>query len=133
MDMDSKEITKITVSQSFVDIYKNFNVVTQVEKIKQLSRREQYLLLLVCLDKHSDEDPVVIHNFTDFKDECMQLFDIQDDKKSTDETLNALIKETGDQYIETDNIVGPDGEKLPTPFTKEEVRDAKIDIINDVE
>jgi Fe-S-cluster formation regulator IscX/YfhJ len=130
--MDSnKEVTKIKVSNEFVDIYTNFNVVTQVEKMKQLSKREQFLLLLVCLDKHSDEDPVVVHNFTDFKDECMQIFDIQDDKETEDEVLKELIKETGDKYIETDNLICQNGDKLPTPFTKEEVRDAKIDIIND--
>ena len=133
MDYESKEVTKIKVSDLFVDIYKNFNVVTQIEKMKQLSKREQFLLLLVCLDKHSDEDPVVVHNFTDFKDECMQIFDIQDDKETNDETLKSLIEETGDKYIETDNLICQNGDPLPSPFTKEEVRDAKIDIINDGE
>ena len=48
--MDSKEVQKIKVSNEFVDIYTNFNVVTQVENMKRLSKREQYLLLLVsCL------------------------------------------------------------------------------------
>ncbi len=46
----------IQVSNEFVDIYTNFNVVTQVEKMKQLTKRELYLLLTVCLDKFSDED-----------------------------------------------------------------------------
>ena len=35
----------IHVSNEFVDIYTNFNVVTQVEKMKQLTKRELYLLL----------------------------------------------------------------------------------------
>jgi hypothetical protein len=130
--MDSKEVQKIKVSNEFVDIYTNFNVVTQVENMKRLSKREQYLLLLVCLDKHSDEDPVVVHNFIDFKDQCMQIFDIQDDKETEDEVLKELIKETGDKYIETDNLICQNGDSLPSPFSKEEVRDAKIDIINSV-
>lgn len=135
MDMadytSTKEVKKIVVSDLFIDIYKNFNVVTQIEKMKQLSKRELYLLLLICLDKHSDEDPVVIHNFTDFKDECLQIFDIQDDKDTSDESLLELIKETGDKYIETDNIVDSNGKPLTSPLNKEEVRDAKIDIINE--
>jgi hypothetical protein len=80
----------IHVSNEFVDIYTNFNVVTQVEKMKQLTKRELYLLLTVCLDKFSDEDPVVKHNLLPFKEE-----------------------------------------KLPEPLTKDQVRDAKINIINE--
>jgi len=121
---------KITVSKEFVDIFKNFNVVTQVEEMKKLSKRELYLLLTVCLDKFSDEDPVMNFNFQPFKEEVMEIFDVQDDKDSTNQTLLDLISESGDKYIETDYIVDNKGEKLPEPLTKEEVRDAKINIIN---
>ena len=34
-----KEVQKIKVSNEFVDIYTNFNVVTQVENMKKLSKR----------------------------------------------------------------------------------------------
>ena len=120
----------LVVSEKFVDIFKNFNVVTQVEEMKNLSKRELYLLLTVCLDKFSDEDPVVNFNFQPFKEEVMEIFDVQDDKDSTNQTLLDLISESGDKYIETDYIVDNKGEKLPDPLTKEEVRDAKINIIN---
>lgn len=120
----------LVVSEQFVDIFKNFNVVTQVEEMKKLSKRELYLLLTVCLDKFSDEDPVVNFNFQPFKEEVMEIFDVQDDKDSTNQTLLDLISESGDKYIETDYIVDNKGEKLPDPLTKEEVRDAKINIIN---
>ena len=120
----------LVVSEKFVDIFKNFNVVTQVEEMKNLSKRELYLLLTVCLDKFSDEDPVVNFNFQPFKEEVMEIFDVQDDKDSTNQTLLDLISESGDKYIETDYIVDNKGEKLPEPLTKEEVRDAKINIIN---
>lgn len=133
MDMytnDTKDVKKIVVSELFIDIYKKFNVVTQVEEMKKLSRKELYLLLTVCLDKQSDEDPVVVHNFLPFKDECMKIFDIQDDKETDDPDLKLLIEETGDKYIETDNIVDSSGNSLSDPLTKEQVRDAKIDIIN---
>jgi hypothetical protein len=120
----------LIVSEQFVEIFKNFNVVTQVENMKQLSKRELYLLLTVCLDKFSDEDPVVNFNFQPFKEEVMAIFDIQDDKDATDTDLVSLIDESGDKYIETDYIITNNGDKLPEPLTKEEVRDAKINIIN---
>ena len=121
----------INVSKDFVDIYTNFNVVTQVEKMKQLTKRELYLLLTVCLDKFSDEDPVVKYNLLPFKEEIMSIFDIQDDKDATDPILIDLITESGDKYIETDYIVYNDDQKLPDPLTKDQVRDAKINIINE--
>lgn len=121
----------INVSKDFVDIYTNFNVVTQVEKMKQLTKRELYLLLTVCLDKFSDEDPVVKYNLLPFKEEIMNIFDVQDDKDATDPILIDLITESGDKYIETDYIVYNDDRKLPDPLTKDQVRDAKINIINE--
>jgi len=53
------------------------------------------------------------------------------DKETLNPILQILIEESGDKYIETDNIVDVYGKKLPDPLTKEEVRDAKINIIND--
>jgi hypothetical protein len=129
-EYDQKETSnELKVSKDFLNIYTNFNVVTQVEEMKKLTKRELYLLLTVCLDKFSDEDPVVKHNFLSFKEEVMAIFDIQDDKESTNPILIELIKDSGDKYIETDYITC-DGQKLPKPLTKEEVRDAKINIIN---
>jgi Fe-S-cluster formation regulator IscX/YfhJ len=123
----------ISVSNLFVDIYKNFNVYDQIEKIKQLDDKEKYLLLILALDKHSDEDPVVIHNFQEFKEQVMEIYEIQDDKETENQYLKELIELTGDKYIDTDLIVDSLGEKLPEPLTKEEVRDAKINIINSEE
>jgi len=127
---DEKNSNNLIVSNKFVEIFRNFNVFDQTEKIKELSRRELYLLLVVCLDKHDDLLPVVKYNFQPFRDEIMEIFDIQDDKETTNDTILDLIKESGDKYIETDNILDVDGNKLPEPYTKEEVRDAKINIIN---
>ena len=121
----------LIVSDEFFQIFKNFNVVTQVEEMKKLSKKELYLLLTVCLDKFSDEDPVVNFNFQPFEKEVMEIFDIQDDKDATETDLISLIDESGDKYIETDYIVNNNGDKLPNPLTKEEVRDAKINIINE--
>ena len=127
----SSETKQIKVSKEFVDIFRNFNVVNQVEEMKKLSKKELYLLLTVCLDKHDDEQPTVVYNFQPFREEVMEIFEIQDDKETLNPILQALIEESGDKYIETDNIVDDLGNKLPEPLTKEEVRDAKINIIND--
>lgn len=126
--MEEKE-KNINVSNEFVDIYKNFNVVSQVDNMNKLSKRELYLLLTVCLDKFSDDDPVIKYNFQPFRTEVMEIFDVQDDKDPINPVLIDLIGESGDKYIETDYIVDESGNKLPDPLTKEEVRDAKINII----
>ncbi len=124
------EEKKVVVSEDFVNIYKNFNVVNQVENMKRLSERELYLLLTVCLDKHDDDLAVVKYNFQPFREQAMEIFDIQDDKKTSNSTLLSLIDETGSEYIETSDIVSESGESLPEPYTKEEIRDVKISLID---
>ena len=126
----SEETKQLKVSNEFVDIFKNFNVINKVEEIKALSKKVLYLLLTLCLDKHDDGQPTVVYNFQPFREQVMELFEIQDDKETLNPVLQGLIEESGDKYIETDNIVDVDGNKLPEPLTKEEVRDAKINIIN---
>lgn len=120
---------KVTVSDLFVEIYQNFNVTLQIEKMKLLSKKELYLLLTVCLDKFSDTDKVVKENFLPFKEEVMNIYTVQDDKESEIEEIKLLVEETGDKYIETDYIQDQNGNVLPEPFTLEEVRDRRIDII----
>ena len=126
--MEEKD-NKIVVSNEFVDIYRNFNVGNQVHKMKAITKRELYLLLTLCLDKHSDENPTVSSNFTDFKEHLLEIFDVQDEKTTQNQTILDLIEESDNQYIETDNIVDSNGDKLPDPYTKEEIRDIRIGII----
>lgn len=130
MGYDKKE-NKIKVSDEFIDIYKNFNVSSQIDKMQKLSKRELYLLLVLCLDFHSDEDPVCINNYKLFKDEIIEINDIQDDKETSNPILKSLIEETGDKYIDVDNLVDILENKLPEPLEKVEVRDAKIHNILD--
>jgi hypothetical protein len=40
----------ITVSKEFLEIYKNFNVYSQVESLKKLSRKELLLMLILGVD-----------------------------------------------------------------------------------
>ena len=121
------EDKKIIVSNEFVDIFRNFNVVDKIEEMKLLSKRELYLLLTVCFDKHDEDQPTVIHNFLEFKDYIMEINDLFENNK-TDNPILIELSEGG--YIETDNIVDEMGNDLPTPLTKEEIRDVRINIIN---
>jgi hypothetical protein len=130
--MEEKTKT-VVVSDLFMDIYKHFNVYSQMERMNELSDRELYLLLTLCLDKHDDENLVVKHNFIPFEKQIMEIFDVQDDKEVKNEALLNLIKETGDAYIETENIVDTNGNKFSDVYTKEEVRDIRINLIKEKE
>ena len=130
---EKAKIKKVVVSDLFMDCYKHFNVYSQVERMNELSERELYLLLILCLDKHDDENTVVKHNFIPFEKQIMEIFDIQDDKEVTNQVLLELVKETGDTYIETENIVDASDNKVGDVFTKEEVRDIRIDLIDEKE
>lgn len=127
----SEEVKNVTVSDLFVKIYQNFNVVDQIENMNNLSEEELYLLLVYVLDRHSDEDPVVVHNLQPFKEKVMEIYELQDDKETTNPVLLTLVEKTGDKYIETDYVVDGSSNKLKDPLTKEEVREAKIDIIGE--
>ena len=124
-------MSEIKVTNEFINIYRNFNVKDVSNEIKTLSQKELYLLLTLCLDKHSDDNSTVLHNFQPFREQIMEIYDIQDDKETTNPLLEVLIEESGDKYIETDNIVDENGNKLPDPYTKSELRDIKIGLIND--
>jgi len=130
---EKAKIKKVVVSDLFMDCYKHFNVYSQVERMNELSERELYLLLILCLDKHDDENTVVKHNFIPFEKQIMEIFDVQDDKEVTNQVLLDLVKETGDTYIETENIVDAADNKVSDVFTKEEVRDIRIDLIDEKE
>lgn len=137
-DYDNLSLGKthqIRVSNEFIDVYRNFNVSSQSDKMKNLIEKELYLLLLLCLDKHINDvdgsiiDPVVANNFSDYKDHIKEIFKIQDDQKSDINALNELIKESGNEHIDVDCITDMNGNKLPNPLTKDQVRDAKLDNI----
>jgi hypothetical protein len=131
-DKEEKETPKLIVSNEFLEIYRNFNVYDQTEQINKLSDRERFLLLILCVDKHDDENPIVLYNFKPFKEEIKEIYEVQDNKETTNQVLLDLIKETDHKHVESDYIRDKDGNKVPDPFDKNEVRDKKIDIINNI-
>lgn len=118
----------IKVSDEFIDIFRNFNVCNQIDKMHQLDKKELYLLLTLILDVFSEDDSVVKFNLEPFRTELLEIFELQDDNP-VNSILSELVKETGCNYIETNNLIDYSGNKLPGPLTKEEVRNAKINIL----
>jgi Fe-S-cluster formation regulator IscX/YfhJ len=111
---------QIEVSELFLDIFKLFNVSDQRERMKQLTKKELYYLLLCSMDNHNEDDPIVIINFSDFELEVNEILEFQESEKTTNEYLLELVKETEDSWISTTVI------ELPTPYTRDEVRDLKL-------
>jgi hypothetical protein len=124
-----KKDKEVIVSDQFIDIYKNFNVYNQVERVRNLSSRERYLLIMLCLDKHDNDDNIFLNNIIPFLDnEVSEIYKVINNTKTKDKDLLDLIKETGYQYIETDNIIDSKGNTIREPLNKYEVRNEKIDL-----
>ena len=122
---------KIKVDDNFIEIYRNFNIYDVSEGIKLLEEVDKYLLLFLCLDKHSDEDTVSVNNFHKFKDECLNILDFLENGKTENIFLKELVSLTKNNYIDTDNIVDKFGNPMPDKYTVSHVRDIKISkIIN---
>lgn len=111
---------KIEVSELFLDIFKFFNVSDQRVRMKQLEKKELYYLLVCAMDNHNEDDSIVISNYSDFELELNEILEFQESEKTENQYLLELIRETEDSCIST-NVV-----ELPTPYTKEEVRDLKL-------
>lgn len=116
---------KLVVSDLFIDIYSNIIVCDQREQMKQLSRKELMLLLTLSIDKYDDSNPVLVRNYSDFKDELIIIFNSLPDMSNesievTDVDLIKLADETGDKYIDVSVIIDSIGNKLPNPITDQE-------------
>lgn len=118
------EKDKLTVSQLFVEIYRNFNVSDQIENMKKLSKDELYYLLDTCIDSHDEDDLTVCQNFSPFVVEIENILEIHNGL--TENTDLNIIKERIH-----DNRVTETGVPLPKIYTKDEVRDLKLNKIFD--
>lgn len=116
---------KLTVSDIFIDIYKHFNVSDQRERMKLLTKKELYYLLICCIDNHDDEDKVCLLNFSPFESEINEILEFGESEKTENAYLLELIDETEDNWISSTEL------ELPKPFTKEEIRDLRLGDILD--
>lgn len=113
---------KINISHEFIEIFRLFNVSDQRDRMKSLDRKELYYLLLCCMDNHNEDEPMVILNYSDFELEINEILEFQESEKTNNQYLLDLISQTGDEWVST-TVTEPE---LPTPYTKEEVRDLKL-------
>jgi hypothetical protein len=119
----------IKVSQKFIEIYRNFNVSDQREKMNELSKEELYLLLDSCVDNHDEDDTTVTLNFSPFHNELKDILKIQ----SGDEVDNNILKElqkSTDFRLSSDRV-SESGDKLPSTYTRDQVRELKLNKIFD--
>ena len=120
------EKDEIKVSQLFVDIYRNFNVSDQRERMKELSKSELYFLLETCIDAHDEDDLTVCQNFSPFVDEIKNILNIHNGSLSTEDIDLKIFKEGIYNKIVTET-----SQTLPKVYTKDEVRDLKLNKIFD--
>ncbi len=118
----------IKVSHNFIEIYRNFNVSDQREKMNELSKAELYLLLDSCIDNHDDEDSTVQLNFSPFMNELKEILNLQ-----SGEVSNPILEDLQNKAgLKISNIrISENGDNLPDPYTREQVRDLKINKIFD--
>ena len=119
----------IKVSQKFIEIYRNFNVSDQREKMNELSKKELYLLLDSCIDLHDEDDTTVTLNFSPFYNELKEILKIQSGEEVDNDILSKLQKDT--DYRLSSDRVSESGGKLPSIYTRDEVRDLKLNKIFD--
>jgi len=119
----------ITISEKFLEIYRNFNVSDQRDKMKQLSKEELYLLLDTCVDEHDEDDPTVTLNFSSYSTELNEILKIQSGDDVDNQVLKNLQEKTDFRLSST--RVLKNGDKLPATYTRDEVRDLKLNKIFD--
>jgi hypothetical protein len=127
-NFENKE-SNITVSELFLEIYRNFNVSNQIDKMKIITKEELYLLLDACIDRHDEDDSTVQLNFSPFVEEIKEILKIQSGEDADDKVLKNLQDRISQTLI--CELKTQSGEDLPDPYTKEEVRDLKLNKIFD--
>ncbi len=118
----------IKVSHNFIEIYRNFNVSDQREKMNELSKEELYLLLDSCIDNHDDEDSTVQLNFSPFMNELKEILNLQ-----SGEVSNPILEDLQNKAgLKISNIrISENGDELPETYTRDQVRDLKLNKIFD--
>lgn len=105
------------VSDLFIDIYLNFNVTKQTERIKQLTRRELILLLILSVDKFEIDNEVTVSNFSYFEKEINILYEMESGVEIKDEDILSLKEEFG-SFIDSTDILDKDGRYLISPLSE---------------
>jgi hypothetical protein len=105
-------MSKITVSDQFIEIYQNFTKENQVENMNKLTKEELYFLIINVLDNLDEENPILQENIKSFRKETMEILHIQKDKKTSNPVLLKLIEASGKEYIFFDEVVDQFGNEF---------------------
>ena len=94
-----------------------------------MSTKDYYVLLNLCIDLHSEQDPQVIQNLSTSVEKISNLRTLFETGESAEPELTELSRKYGN-YL---NIPVEDslGNELPEPYTREEVRELKLNKIFD--
>jgi hypothetical protein len=112
------------VSDKFIKIYQDFNVVSQIKEMTELSEEELLLLLIVTFRTYSHTD-VVMETFKYFQTELEYIDSVLFDSNLTDKEKLRRREIILDSYLDTDKIFDVDGNPLPKPTTEEEAIDKR--------
>lgn len=129
MKKELKDTPKIIVSDELIDIYLNIDKVNRIDSIKQLSKRELYILLLIVIDNHDDNNKYVKYNCRPFEKEAFEIYKVQNNEKINSVILNKLIENSSEHYIETTNIFDSEGNSLPTLNDIRSIRKYKLKVL----
>ena len=110
---------RIVVSDKFIEIYKNFNVVPQISKMMELSR-EELLLMLVVTFRVYDYNDVVMTTYKHYEKDLSYIDSVMFDSKLTDPEKIKMREIILENYLETDKIFDKFDNLLPEATTEEE-------------
>jgi hypothetical protein len=110
---------RIIVTDKFMEIYQNFNVVPQIEKMLELSRDELLLLLIVTFRTYNYTD-VVMKTFKYFEVELNYIDSVMFDSKITDPGKLKMREIILEKYLDIDRIYDSNENPLPRATSEEE-------------
>lgn len=110
---------RIIVTDKFMEIYQNFNVVPQIEKMLELSRDELLLLLIVTFRTYNYTD-VVMKTFKYFEVELNYIDSVMFDSKITDPGKLKMREIILEKYLDIDSIYDSNENPLPRSTSEEE-------------
>ena len=95
-------MSKITVSDQFVEIYQNFTKENQVENMNKLTKEELYFLIINVVDNLDEDNPILKDNINYTKNiyDRMERGTAVKDKPITLKKQAHIVKLFGSPYME---------------------------------
>lgn len=124
---------EVSVSENFMYIYENLNCFSLLDKINELSEMEKIILILAAIDNHDIDDDVVFENLEKNKPLLTEITNFLEDKDCSNNELKLLSEDDKSLNNLTIEFKGLKWKisSMPKPYTKEEVRDIRINKISE--